>query len=168
MSKVLFISSKKLKDSTALNGNVDVAFIQPHVILAQKKYVKNRLGTQLYDKIESDIIANTLTGDYKDLVDIYISEMLIHWSFYECIPFLRFKVQNNNIVSKNAENSSSLTTEEASQLRGEIRDTAEFFTDALVKHLCAHSEKYPEYLTNTDDDVKADRGDAYYSGLYLG
>ena len=105
MSQVLFISSKKLKDSTALNGNVDVSFLQPHVLLAQKKYVKLRLGSQLYDKIEADIIAGTLTGHYKTLVDDFVSEMLVHWSFYESIPFLRFKVQNNNIVSKTADNS---------------------------------------------------------------
>tara|TARA_R110002050_G_scaffold24443_6_gene65466 strand:- start:2097 stop:2603 length:507 start_codon:yes stop_codon:yes gene_type:complete len=168
MSTVLFISSKKLKDSTALNGNVDVAFLQPHVLLAQKKHVKNRLGTQLYDKIEADIIAGTLSGDYKILVDDFISEMLVHWSFYEAIPFLRFKVQNNNIVSKTAENSNPLSTSEAKQLRIEIRDTAEFFTEALVNHLCHNSSKYPEYTTNSLDDVRADRGDSYYSGLYLG
>jgi len=168
MSQVLFISSKKLKDSTALNGNVDVAFLQPHVLLAQKKHVKSRLGSKLYDKLESDIVAGTLTGDYKILVDDYISEMLVHWSFYESIPFLRFKVQNNNIVSKTAENSNPLSTEEAKSLRTEIRDTAEFFTEVLVKHLCNFPEKYPEFKTNTDDDVRPDQGESFYSGLFLG
>ena len=168
MSQVLFISSKKLKDSTALNGNVDVAFLQPHVLLAQKKYVKLRLGSQLYDKIEADIIAGTLTGHYKTLVDDFVSEMLVHWSFYESIPFLRFKVQNNNIVSKTADNSNPLSVEEAAQLRGEIRDTAEFFTEALVNHLCHYPERYPELKTNTEDDVRPDGDESYFSGLYLG
>jgi len=168
MSQVLFISSKKLKDSTALNGNVDVAFLQPHVLLAQKKHVKSRLGTRLYDKIEADIIAGTLDGDYKTLVDEYVSEMLVHWSFYESIPFLRFKVQNNNIVSKTAENSNPLSTEEAKSLRNEIRDTAEFFTEELVDHLCKNTNKYPEYSSNSDDDIRPDRGESYYSGIYLG
>jgi hypothetical protein len=168
MSTVLFISSKKLKDSTSLNGNVDVAFLQPHVLLAQKKHVKNRLGSDLYDKLEADIVAGTLTGNYKILVDDYISEMLVHWSFYESIPFLRFKVQNNNIVSKTAENSNPLSTEEAKSLRNEIRDTAEFFTEALVKYLCNNSELFPEFSTNTDEEVRPDRGSSFYSGIYLG
>jgi hypothetical protein len=59
------------------------------VLLAQKKHVKNRLGSDLYDRLEADIVAGTLTGNYKILVDDYISEMLVHWSFYESIPFLR-------------------------------------------------------------------------------
>ena len=168
MSQVLFISSKKLKDSTALNGNVDVAFLQPHVLLAQKKHVKSRLGTKLYDKVEAEIIAGTLAGDYKVLVDEYISEMLVHWSFYESIPFLRFKVQNNNIVSKTAENSNPLSTEEAKSLRNEIRDTAEFFTEELVNYLHHNNTLFPEYNANTDDDVRPDKGESYYSGIYLG
>jgi len=168
MSQVLFISSKKLKDSTALNGNVDVAFLQPHVLLAQKKHVKSRLGSKLYDKVEADIIAGTLSGDYKTLVDDYVSEMLVHWSFYESIPFLRFKVQNNNIVSKTAENSNALSTEEAKSLRNEIRDTAEFFTEELVNYLCHNTTLFPEYNSNSDDDTRPDRGESFYSGIYLG
>lgn len=168
MSQVLFISSKKLKDSTSLNGNVDVSFLQPHVLLAQKKHVKSRLGSKLYDKLEADIIAGTLSGDYKILVDEFVSEMLVHWSFYEAIPFLRFKVQNNNIVSKTAENSNPLSNDEANSLRNEVRDTAEFFTETLVSHLCANSTKYPEYNSNTSDDVRPDKGESYYSGIYLG
>ena len=94
--------------------------------------------------------------------------MLVHWSFYESIPFLRFKVQNNNIVSKTAENSNPLSTEEAKSLRNEIRDTAEFFTEALVKYLCSNSDLFPEFSTNTDDEIRPDRGSSFYSGIYLG
>ena len=39
---VLFISEDKLKDSTAINMNVDVNFLLPYVKIAQKKYVETK------------------------------------------------------------------------------------------------------------------------------
>ena len=39
MSYVLFISENKLKDSTAIGGNVDIEFILPYLKVAQKKHI---------------------------------------------------------------------------------------------------------------------------------
>ena len=47
MSYVLFISEAKLKDSTAINLNVDVDLLLPYVRQAQKLYVETKLGTDL-------------------------------------------------------------------------------------------------------------------------
>ena len=38
---VLFISEDKLKNSTAINMNVDVDFLLPYVKIAQKKICRN-------------------------------------------------------------------------------------------------------------------------------
>ena len=47
MAYVLFISEAKLKDSTAINLNVDVDILLPFVREAQKLYVETALGTDL-------------------------------------------------------------------------------------------------------------------------
>ncbi|BCV05377.1 MAG: hypothetical protein CM15mV105_220 [uncultured marine virus] len=47
MSYVLFISENKLKDSTAIGGNVDIEFILPYLKVAQKKHIERVLGTDL-------------------------------------------------------------------------------------------------------------------------
>ena len=100
MAYVLFISEDKLKDSTAINMNVDVEFLLPFVRQAQKLYVETKLGTDLTQKLKDEITAGTLAGDYKTLVDTYIGDMLPNMAFYHAIPFLRFKVVNGNIYSK--------------------------------------------------------------------
>ena len=117
MSYVLFISENKLKESTAINMNVDVDLLLPYVRQAQKLYVEPKLGTDLYDKLKADITAGTLTGAYKTLVDEYIGDMLPNWAFYHAIPFLRFKVENGNIYSKTSETGTALSTEESQHLR---------------------------------------------------
>ena len=168
MAIALMISENKLKQSTAINGNVDPKFLLPYVTVAQEKYIHTRLGTDLYNKIGDDIAAGTLSGDYKALVDDYIAPSLVHWSFYECIPFLRFKIQNGNIYAKTSENGQALSTDEAQSLREEVRNTAEFYLERLLTELCENTTKYPEYKTNTGSEINPDRSSAYFTGLHLG
>ena len=167
---VLFISEDKLKDSTAINLNVDVNLLLPYVRQAQKLYVETKLGTDLNQKLKDLIVAGTL-GDvanaaYKTLIDDYIGDMLPNWAFYHAIPFLRFKIENGNIYSKTSETGNSLSTDEAQHLREEVRNTAEYYTERLISYLCNNNSLFPEYSTNTGADVDPDRN-AYYNGMNL-
>jgi len=107
MSYVLFISEAKLKDSTAINLNVDVDLLLPYVRQAQKLYVETKLGTDLNQKLKDLIVAGTVNDAgneaYATLLNDYIGDMLPNWAFYHAIPFLRFKIENGNIYSKTSE-----------------------------------------------------------------
>ena len=166
MAYVLFISESKLKDSTAINLNVDVDLLLPYVRQAQKLYVETKLGTDLTKKLKDEITDATLTGAYKTLVDDYIGDMLPQWSFYMCIPFLRFKIENSNIFSKTSETGTALSTEEAQLLREEVRNTAEYYTERMIDYVTNNLSSFPEYSTNTGADVSPDRN-AYYNGMNL-
>jgi len=166
MSYVLFISENKIKDSTAIGGNVDNEFLLPYIKVAQKKYIETKLGTDLFEALQTKITAGSLSGAYQTLVDDYIQDALVHWSFYECLPFLRYKVMNNNVVSKTAENSTPLSREEAQDLREEIRNTAEFYTERLIDYIKNNTSSFAEYTTNTGADVSPDTIN-YYSGMNL-
>ena len=91
MAYVLFISEAKLKDSTAINLNVDVNLLLPYVRQAQKLYVETKLGTDLTQKLKDLITAGTIgnAGNeaYKTLVDEYICDCLPSWAFHKCIPY---------------------------------------------------------------------------------
>ena len=166
MAYVLFISEAKLKDSTAINLNVDVELLLPYVRQAQKLYVETKLGTDLTDKLKAEITAGTLTGAYKTLVDDYIGDMLPNWAFYHAIPFLRFKIENGNIYSKTSETGNALSTEEAQHLREEVRNTAEYYTERLIDYVTNNTGSFPEYNTNSGSDVNPDQN-AYYNGMNL-
>jgi hypothetical protein len=166
MSYVLFISENKIKDSTAINGNVDQEFLIPYIKVAQKKYIETKLGTDLFEALQTKITAGSLAGAYQTLVDDYIQDALVHWSFYECIPFLRYKVQNGNIYSKTSETGTALSREEAQDLREEVRNTAEFYTERLIDYIKNNTASFTEYTTNTGADVSPDTIN-YYSGMNL-
>ena len=166
MAYVLFISEEKLKDSTAINLNVDVNLLLPYVRQAQKLYVEPKLGTDLYEKLKSEITAGTLAGAYKTLVDDYIGDMLPNWAFFHAIPFLRFKIENGNIYSRTSETGTALSTEEAQHLREEIRNTAEYYTERMIEYVTNNTSDFPEYGTASGADIPADKN-AYYNGMNL-
>jgi len=166
MAYVLFISEEKLKDSTAINLNVDVNLLLPYVRQAQKLYVEPKLGTDLYEALKTKITAGTLAGAYKTLVDDYIGDMLPNWAFYHAIPFLRFKIENGNIYSKTSETGTALSTEEAQHLREEIRNTAEYYTERMIEYVTNNTGSFPEYNTNSGAEISPDRN-AYYNGMNL-
>ena len=168
---VLFISENRLKEATAINGNVDADYLLPYVRVAQKKYMETKLGTKLFNKLKDLITAGTV-GDvgnenYKILLNDYIADPLVHWGFFECIPFLRYKVQNGNIYSKTSENGTALSREDAQDLREEVRNTAEFYTDRLINWLCANNSLVPEYNQNSGCDEVCPDTNSFYNGMNL-
>ena len=170
MSYVLFISEEKLKESTAINLNVDVDLLLPYVRQAQKLYVETKLGTDLTQKLKDLIVAGTIgnVGNeaYKTLLDDYIGDMLPNWAFYHAIPFLRFKIENGNIYSKTSETGTALSETEAQHLREEVRNTAEYYTERLIDYIRNNTSLFPEYNTNSGSDVSPD-SNAYYNGMNL-
>jgi hypothetical protein len=170
MAFILFISEAKLKDSTAINLQVDTDLLLPYVRQAQKLYVESKLGTQLNEKLKTLIkngtIGNVGNEAYKTLLDEYVGDMLPNWAFYHAIPFLRFKIENGNIYSKTSETGSALSTEEAQHLREEVRNTAEYYTERMIEYVKNNTSSFPEYSSNSGADVNPDKN-AYYNGMNL-
>ena len=163
---VLFISESKLKDSTALNLNIDNSILLPFVREAQKLYVETALGTDLTEYLKAQIVAGTLAGTDKILVDDYIGDMLPGYSLYHAIPYLRFKVENGNIFSKTSESGNALSTEEAQAFREEVLNTASYYRERLIDYIRNNTASFPAYNTNTGADVNPSV-ENYYSNMNL-
>jgi hypothetical protein len=82
--KALLISENNLKERSIINDNVDWQTIKPVVMVVQDIYLQKLIGTDLYQKLMSDVIASLQTvptpipTNYKTLIDDYISDYL-HW-----------------------------------------------------------------------------------------
>ena len=57
MPTAIFIKREDLVKNTALSGSVDTDKFIHFVKLAQEIHVRNYVGTDLYDKISSDILS---------------------------------------------------------------------------------------------------------------
>jgi predicted glycosyl hydrolase (DUF1957 family) len=163
---VLFVNEDKLKSSTAINYNVDTAFLLPFLKIAQDKHLQIILGTKLYDKLQNDISAGSLTNPYKTLVDDYIQDAIIHYALVEALPFISFQIKNGSITQKNSENGTAATRQDVDYLVQKERDSAEFYGQRIVEYLCNDSGSFPEYSQNTGADLNP-ISNAYYTGIKL-
>ena len=163
---VLFISEQKLKDSTALNLNIDNSILLPFVREAQKLRIETALGSDLTQHLKDEIVAGTSAGADKTLVDDYIGDCLPGFAVFQALPFLRFKMENGNIYSKTSETGTPLSTEEAQHLREEILNTASYYRERMIDYIRNNLSSFPAYNTNTGSDVNAST-ENYYNNMNL-
>ena len=152
-STVLFISEEKLK-SYAIAGNVSPSLILPHLKDAQRIYIESALGTALYRRLQTVILANTLAGDNLILVNDYIQSTLVHYATLQCLPFLAYRLENGNIYSKTSENGGALSREQLGDLSDSVKNTSEWYRARLIDYLCYNSALFPEYSSSIGADIR--------------
>ena len=162
MAKVLFIQRKDLVTFTAANGNVDTDKLLPYVDMAQSIEVQRLLGTELYEKLKSDITGGTLTGNYLTLVDTYIKPILIHYAMMYALPYLSVTIANGGVYRNTPENATALSKEEIDYLVEKERDAAQYFATRMIDYLNFNATaNFPEYFTNTNEDINPDYTDDF-------
>ena len=158
MAEALLITRKDVVKFTAMNGNVDTDKFIQYVKIAQDKHIENYLGTDLMNKIQADIVASTLAGDYLNLVNDWVKPCLIHWAMVEYLPFANYTIANKGVFKHSSENAEGVTKEEMDTLVEKERNTAQYYTDRLIDYLSFNaSSKFPEYYTNNNEDVYPDK-----------
>ncbi len=157
MATALFISRTDLVKNSIIDGNTDTDLFIQYVKISQEIHIQNYLGTKLYNKISNDIINDTLTGDYLELVTDYIQPMLIHYAMVDYLPFAAYQVKSGGIYKHSSENSETASKDEVDYLVQKERDFAEYYTRRFVDYICFDSTKFPEYLDNQDSDVYPDK-----------
>ena len=166
MATALFIRRDDLVRNTFLSGNVDTDKFIQFIKIAQEIHVQQYLGSKLYDRISTDIIAGTLTGDYQTLVESYVQPMLIHWAMTEYVPFAAFTASNGGVYKKQVENGETVGREDLSFLIEKERNLAEYYTRRFIDHMSFNQNLFPEYNQNVNDDVYPSK-DSTFNGWQL-
>jgi hypothetical protein len=164
--KALFISVNDLKKKSIIHGMVDDDKIIHFIEIAQDIHIHQYLGTKLYDKLQADVIASSLTGDYLTLVNDYVKPMLIWYSQAEYLPFAGVSIGNDGMYRRLPENSEAIESKEQAKLVARIMENADFYAKRFLDHICENETLYPEYRTNQSGDIYPDQ-DAMYSNWVL-
>ena len=157
MATALFISRTDLVKNSIIDGNTDTDLFIQYVKIAQEIHIQSALGSKLYNKISEDIASGTLIGDYLALVTDYVQPMLIHYAMVDFLPFCAYQVKSGGIYKHSSENSETVNKDEVDFLVQKERDFAEHYTRRFVDFMCFNSTKFPEYLSNTDSDIRPDK-----------
>jgi hypothetical protein len=157
MATALFIKREDIVRNTVISGNVDTDKFIQFIKIAQEIHIQNYTGTKLYDKISSDIIANTLAGNYLSLVTDYLQPMLIHFAMVEYLPFAAYTVANGGVYKHTSENATNAEKIEIDYLVEKERTIAKYYTERFIDYMSFNQSLFPEYNENVNEDIYPDR-----------
>ena len=164
----LFISTDRLKRDSSLGGSVDDNLLLPYILMAQDRYILTVLGTDLQNKLISDIQGSSLTGNYLTLLQTYIQPALVQFAFATVLPFLRLRMVNNAVVTMSSEQGGTVSHDELKPLISASMDQGEFYRERLITYVTNNTSNFPEYSTNqsSEGDLSPTTQN-YYAGLNL-
>ena len=170
MAYALLISTEDVKKFTIANGNLDADDFIEYIKISQDITIQNYLGSQLYKKLQdlilSDEINNNEFEDYRSLLVTYIKPMLVHWAMVYYLPFAAYTLSNKGLFKHTSENSTNVDKAEVDYLVEKERDIAESYTQRFIDFMCFNQSTYPEYNSNSNDDVNPDTNN-FYNGWQL-
>jgi hypothetical protein len=164
--EALFITREDIVKYTALNGNVDTDKFIQFIKIAQDIHIQNYLGTKLFQKLQADIIAGTLAGNYLSLVTTYVKPMLIHWGMVEYLPFAAYTIANKGVYKHSSENSENVDKNEVDYLLEKERSIAQNYTQRFIYYMSFNQTLFPEYRSNQNNDIFPDSMNNY-TGWYI-
>ena len=167
MAYALLISTEDIKRFSILNGNLDTDDFIQYLKIAQDITIQNYLGTDLYNKFQTLIISGDINQSgflkYKTLLSNYIKPMLIHWSMVHYLPFAAYTIANKGVYKHSSENATNVEKNEIDFLVEKERDIAEHYTQRFIDYMCFQQQEFPEYTSNSNDDMNPDTNNFYGS-----
>lgn len=161
MAEILFISPQELSNTTILSGNVDIDKYTFCIANVQVTTIEPLLGSELYEKIITDIEAGTLTDLYLELFEKYIKPITKHYSVGQYIEIASYILDNGGLYKHTGENIEVVDKQEAQFLSNKYNAMAQMYVQRFEKWICKNT--IPEYKTIQDDvnalkDVKLTAG----------
>jgi hypothetical protein len=172
MATALFITRNDIIKNSPLQGAIDADALLPFMNTAQVKYIKNLIGTVLYDYLQAQIIAGTV-GDlsiaYQDLLDDHIKPTLIWYTCVEYIPFSSIQFKSNGAVKQSSEQATAPSKLEIDYLKQQAQTNADYYALRLQNYLISYSNSIPQYLQSVGNQTQIypDQTNQYFGGIQL-
>lgn len=168
ITRVEFISQDYLKQNSPIQFDIDGSLLRPIVLTSTDRYILPIIGSPLYDYLQNQITANTLSAQYKTLMDRYIQPTLTQFVVYESLPFISFKLTNKNVSKNSGDNSEPVDLEELKLLSERVWANATFYAERMTRYLMANQSLFPEYYQLTGNlDTYPPQPSQYFSGLHI-
>lgn len=167
MAVAIWISTDYFKTVTHTSNDLDENKLQNSIKAVQDLYVQPVLGTDLYNKINSDITGSTLTGNYQTLVNTWVAPYLAWQTLGDAVKFWAVRIGNGGVFRRSGETSTALDQGEISALTNAAKQKAEFYKARLISYLQHNNSLFPEYSSNSNEDISP-RNHNHSSAIYLG
>ena len=172
MATALFITRNDIIKNSPLQGAIDADALLPFMNTAQVKYIKNLIGTVLYDCLQAQIIAGTvgnLSIAYQDLLEDHIKPTLIWYTCVEYIPFSSIQFKSNGAVKQVSEQGTAPSKLEIDYLKQQAQTNADYYALRLQNYLISYSNSIPQYLESVGNQTQIypDMTNQFFGGIQL-
>lgn len=165
-NNTLFITADYLKRNSQIQNNVDADLLQPIIVLVQDKFIEPVVGSELYSKLILDIQTNSLSGNYKSLLEVYIQPTIVQYCIAEGIYQIHNQVTNKGVLNKNSEYSEKAENESVTRMGDQALQNGNFYSERLIRYLRANYTLFPELNpTNANLATIFPQNNAYFSGI---
>lgn len=149
MAELLFITPQEMTSSTILSGNTDTDKYLFCILQAQITTIEPLLGSELYDKIKTDIENDDLAGLYNELYTDFIKPITKNEALAQYIEIASYMVDNGGIYKRAGDNVEVVAKDEVQYLAGKYKSLAQMYVGRFNKWIC----KNPliEYKTSQDE-----------------
>ena len=136
------------------------------------KYLKNLLGTVLFEFLQAEIIAGNvpnLSVYYQDLLNDHIKFTLLWYACVEYMPFSNIQFKSNGAVKQQSEQGVAPSKTEMDYVLGKAAENAQYYALRLQNYCIAYSNQLPEYLQSVGNQTQIypDQTNQYQINLVL-
>tara|TARA_R110001632_G_scaffold22267_1_gene64199 strand:+ start:1136 stop:1693 length:558 start_codon:yes stop_codon:yes gene_type:complete len=167
MKNVLLISEEKLKYFSELDPNIDYEeLILPWIKVSQDTNLQETIGSKFLKGLYDGVRTNTLSQTYKDLINNYIADLLIHYTIFNALPTISMRIKQAGVVRNNTETGQGIDNSDVRMLRQQHKELGQFYTTRLLEELCDNPTKYPLYVNpGTEGMMPNKRSNGYKNGF---
>lgn len=141
----LLISEEAVRNFTDINTAVDSALLRNNIRVAGDYWLQNTIGTLLYRKIITEVVANTLVNPYKFLLEEYIQDFLLYAAYYETLESIYIRPRNNGLLkATGGENSTDVDFTLYNTKRQSVKQKMDYYNTKLTEYLIEEEVLFPE------------------------
>ena len=133
---IRLITAQEIKTNTSIGGNVDPDKFMHLLDDVQALILEPALGTALYDKIETDFDADTLTGDYLEMFTNYIKPVLWKSVYAQYLRDGIILAQNTGIYENSPQNGQQANIDNVKYVAKSNQSNADSYLERLERYLC--------------------------------
>jgi len=164
---ITFLTIAEVKENSPIQINIDEPIIFTSIIKAQNIELQPILGSNLFDKLLTDIDNDSLGSPYLELIRDYIKPVVREYTLVRALPFVYYNINRKGINTFSDEYQESVDETELNRLQNIFKSDAEFYAERLKDYLIYNSTTFPEYQNNTDEDIHSNVGSQFESPIYL-
>lgn len=168
MAYALFLRPDDTMLTSYVESNYDNDQIRALIYDVQQMKILPLLGTGLYNEMDTQITANTITALNTTLLE-KIRPALRMYVLSMGMEVFNYKIRNKGVQTMSSENAQSVGLTELDRLVRKYDDMAQVYSDRVTNYLIENSISYPLF-SDPGTGVDTIRPDAnrFQVGIYLG